>query len=157
MVNTSQEGNSSIYQAGRYLDRVVQTPAGLALQIQTGDLRHAAGADLAGLPDMTTQWVDVAAAADVMADEVIAAEAGGHQIALFRIDGEVFALLDQCSHGYARLSDGYVEDGCVECPLHQGLVDIRTGEPRSAPITDPVRRFPARVVRDRVEVGVDLP
>jgi nitrite reductase/ring-hydroxylating ferredoxin subunit len=106
---------------------------------------------------MTTQWVDVAAAADVVAEEVLAAVAGGHQIALFRVDDEVFALLDQCSHGYARLSDGYVEDGCVECPLHQGLVDIRTGKPRSAPITDPVRSFPARVVGDRVEVAVEAP
>ncbi len=106
---------------------------------------------------MTTQWVDVAAADDVAEDEVMAAVAGGHQIALFRLGDDVFALLDQCSHGYARLSDGYVEDGCVECPLHQGLVDIRTGEPRSAPITEPVRSFPARIVGDRVEIAVKTP
>ena len=102
-------------------------------------------------------WVDAAALADVTGDAVLPVAAGGHQIALFRLDGAVFALLDQCSHGYARLSDGYIEDGCIECPLHQGLVDIRTGAPRSAPITDPVRSFPARVVGDRVEVAVEPP
>ena len=101
-----------------------------------------------------TEWIDVAAAADVAPNAATAIEAGGHQIVLFRLDDAVFALLDQCSHGYARLSDGYVEDGCVECPLHQGLVDIRTGEPRSAPITESVRRFAARIVGDRVEVGI---
>ena len=108
-----------------------------------------------------TRWIDAAALADVTEDAVLPVayifQAGGHPIALFRLDGAVFALLDQCSHGYARLSDGYVEDGCVECPLHQGLVDIRTGEPRSAPITDPVRSFPTRVVGERVEVAVETP
>ena len=101
-----------------------------------------------------TDWVDVAALAEVAAEEVLAVQAGGQQIALFHLDGAVFALADQCSHGYARLSEGYLEDGCVECPLHQGLIDIRTGAPRSAPITDPVRSFPTRVVGDRVEVAV---
>ncbi len=102
-----------------------------------------------------TDWIDVAALGDVTPDRVLAVEAGGQQIALFRLDDAVFALADQCSHGYARLSDGYVEDGCVECPLHQGLVDIRTGEPRSTPITDPVRSFPVRVVAGRVEIQLD--
>ena len=51
-------------------------------------------------------------------------------------------------------SDGYVEDGCVECPLHQGTFDLRTGAPCKAPVTEPVRSFPVRVVAGRVEVGV---
>ena len=100
-------------------------------------------------------WIDAAGLDDVVPDQVLAVQAGGQQIALFRLDDAVFALADQCSHGYARLSDGYVEDGCVECPLHQGLVDIRTGEPRSAPITSPVRSYPTRVVAGRVEVRVE--
>jgi anthranilate 1,2-dioxygenase ferredoxin subunit len=48
-----------------------------------------------------------------------------------------------------------VEDGCVECPLHQGLIDIRTGAPRCAPITEAVRAFPIRIVEARVEVNVE--
>ena len=52
-------------------------------------------------------------------------------IAVFRMGEEIFALHDLCTHGHARLSEGFVENGCVECPLHQGLVDIRTGAPRA--------------------------
>jgi anthranilate 1,2-dioxygenase ferredoxin subunit len=47
-----------------------------------------------------------------------------------------------------------VEDGCVECPLHQGLIDIRTGAPKCAPITEPVRTYPIRIVDGQVEVNV---
>ena len=104
-----------------------------------------------------TGWIDVAADDAVAEDAVLGVTAGDMPVALFRVDGEVFALHDLCSHGFARLSDGYVEDGCVECPLHQGLVDIRTGKPRAAPISLPVRRFPVRVVEGRVEVSLAGP
>ena len=102
----------------------------------------------------TGQWVDVAAQQDVVADEPLGVMAGDLPIALFRIEERIFALHDLCSHGAARLSDGFVEDGCVECPLHQGLIRIATGAPASAPITEPVRTFPVRIEGDRVEVQI---
>ncbi|MBP0491183.1 anthranilate 1,2-dioxygenase ferredoxin subunit AndAb [Roseomonas indoligenes] len=101
------------------------------------------------------EWHDAAAADAVVEDEVVGCVVAGKPVALFRVEGQVHALYDQCSHGYAKLSDGFVEDGCVECPLHQGLVDILTGEPRSAPITEGVRSFPAREVNGRVEVEIE--
>jgi nitrite reductase/ring-hydroxylating ferredoxin subunit len=47
-----------------------------------------------------------------------------------------------------------VEDGCIECPLHQGMFDIATGEPRQAPATRAVCRFAVRLSGDRIEVEV---
>lgn len=100
------------------------------------------------------EWIDVAATDDVVEDEVLGVSAAGKAIALFRLGGDIFALHDLCSHGQARLSDGFVEDGAVECPLHQGLVCIRTGAPKSAPITEPVAAFQTRLTAGRVEVLV---
>ncbi|WP_284946086.1 anthranilate 1,2-dioxygenase ferredoxin subunit AndAb [Acidisoma cladoniae] len=99
-------------------------------------------------------WHDVAAQDALDDEEVIGVSAGGVPIALFRLGDGYHALHNLCTHGQARLSDGYVEDGCVECPLHQGKIDIRDGAPRSAPITVPVRSYPVRVVEGRIEVMV---
>ncbi len=99
-----------------------------------------------------TTWHDAAAYDAVEDDAVIGVSIEGKPIAIFRLDGQYHALKDLCSHGAARLSDGYVEDGCVECPLHQGLIDIRTGAARSAPITVDVKSYPVRVSGDRIEV-----
>ena len=98
------------------------------------------------------KWHDAAPATDVVEDQILCCELNGVALALFRVGDDVFALHDLCTHGQARLSDGFIENGCVECPLHQGLVDIRTGLPRSAPITQPVRSYPARQVSDRIEI-----
>jgi anthranilate 1,2-dioxygenase ferredoxin subunit len=100
------------------------------------------------------QWIEVASIADIEEGEPFAAAAGGIPLALFKVNGSFFALYDLCSHGAARLSDGFVEGDCVECPLHQGLVSIATGTPMSAPITEPVKAYPTRVVGDRIEVEV---
>jgi len=98
-------------------------------------------------------WHDVGAPDDFPDGAVWPVRAGGVDVAVFRLGEELFALRDLCSHGAARLSDGYVEDGCIECPLHQGKIDIRTGEPRCFPVTLPVRSFPIRVTAGRVEVA----
>ena len=101
------------------------------------------------------EWHDVGAEAEFSADEPAQVVVANHLVAVCRVEDEWFALHDLCSHGHARLSEGFIENGCVECPLHQGLIDLRTGEARSAPITEPVRTYPIRVISGRVEVGVD--
>jgi anthranilate 1,2-dioxygenase ferredoxin subunit len=99
-------------------------------------------------------WHDAGDADAVAEGETVGLAANGTPVALFCLEGEIYALHDLCSHGQARLSDGFIEDGCVECPLHQGLVDIRNGEPRSEPITEAVRSFPTRIVEGRVQVEI---
>lgn len=99
-------------------------------------------------------WHDVGGVDEAGEDEVTAVSPGGTPVALFRYQGEFFALYDRCSHGQAKLSDGWIEDGNVECPLHQGLICIRTGEPRSQPVKEPVRTYPVRIVGDRIEIEI---
>ncbi|HEV7135779.1 MAG TPA: non-heme iron oxygenase ferredoxin subunit [Steroidobacteraceae bacterium] len=79
----------------------------------------------------------------------------GRAISLFRLEDGVFALRDRCTHGNGHLSAGYVEQGLIECPLHGGCFDIRTGEPRSGPVSIPVRRY--RVIVEQGTVFIDIP
>jgi nitrite reductase/ring-hydroxylating ferredoxin subunit len=61
--------------------------------------------------------------------------ADGRSLAVFNVDGAIFATNDRCTHGDASLSEGYVEGFEVECPFHQGRFDIRSGAPTAAPCT----------------------
>ncbi len=99
-------------------------------------------------------WHDVGAPDDFPDQTPWPVVVDGIGIAMVRDGDEVFALRDLCTHGAARLSDGYVENGCIECPLHQGLFALRTGAAMCAPLTEPVRTFPVRVVAERVQVEV---
>lgn len=61
-----------------------------------------------------------------------------HRIAIFLVDGTVFAIGDRCSHAEASLAEGEVFDTEVECPKHGSVFDLVTGEPHSLPATKPV-------------------
>ncbi|CAM2165674.1 Naphthalene 1,2-dioxygenase system, ferredoxin component [Burkholderia cepacia] len=90
--------------------------------------------------------------ADLVEDEPLAVTIDNENIALYLLDGEVYATHNVCTHQFALLSDGYVEDGCIECPLHQGRFDIRTGAALCAPVTTPVRTYELRIEDDTVMV-----
>jgi anthranilate 1,2-dioxygenase ferredoxin component len=102
-----------------------------------------------------TQWHAVGSADDFVEGEPAAVVAGQKPVVVFRLGEELFALHDLCTHGHARLSEGFAEDGCVECPLHQGLIDIRTGAPRCAPVTEPIQTYPVRINQGSVEIHVE--
>lgn len=71
----------------------------------------------------------------------------GTRIAIYRIRGEeIFATDDKCSHGSSSLCDeGSLEGHVVECGLHLGSFDVRTGLPVSTPCTKAIRSYPAQV------------
>ena len=75
-------------------------------------------------------------------------------IAVFNVDGELRAIDDTCTHEYAWLSDGWVSDCMVECPLHGSRFDLRTGEPDTFPATEPVRVHRVVVNDGLIEVEI---
>jgi 3-phenylpropionate/trans-cinnamate dioxygenase ferredoxin subunit len=80
---------------------------------------------------------------------------GEHQIALFRIEDEVYALGDRCSHAEASLSEGEVWDTTVECPRHGSEFDLKTGEPGALPATVPVPVYQVSVVGGTVYLELE--
>jgi naphthalene 1,2-dioxygenase system ferredoxin subunit len=103
---------------------------------------------------MSDQWIDVTATEDIPEDDVIGVDIAGKSIALYRVDGEVFATDNLCTHGNARLCDGFLEGHEIECPLHQGKFDIRNGKAMCAPLTEDVKTYPIKIEGDRVFVAI---
>ena len=54
-------------------------------------------------------------------------------IAVGVIDGEPFAVSNVCRHQFAKMGQGQVREGCLECPWHRARYDVRTGEMVSGP------------------------
>ena len=73
-------------------------------------------------------------------------------LAVFDTPTGIYVSLALCNHGGADLCDGYFDGHVIECPLHQGAVDVRDGRPVDTPATRPMRTFPARVKDGMVQV-----
>ncbi|KSW27704.1 MULTISPECIES: non-heme iron oxygenase ferredoxin subunit [Pseudomonas] len=79
---------------------------------------------------------------------------GDQAIAVFNLGGCFHALADRCPHGDASLAEGWIENGEVECPLHQARFDIATGKVLCAPAKSCARRYPVKVENDVVLIGL---
>ena len=96
--------------------------------------------------------VRLCAADDVWDGAILAAVLpGGHKLALYRVDGEIFATDDTCTHGAASLSeDGCISGHFVECSWHNGSFDIRSGAACNSPCTEPLKSWPVQIVDGQV-------
>ena len=68
-------------------------------------------------------------------------EFNGESICVVRIDDEIFAVGDTCSHAEVSLSEGTVEGDRIECWLHGAEFDLRTGEALTPPAVQAVQTF----------------
>jgi len=97
-----------------------------------------------------SNWTDVAAVADLFEGAGIPVTPEGYDIALFSVAGEVFAIDNLCSHGNAKLCDGFVEGHNVECPFHQAQFSLRDGSVCCGPATEPVKSWPVKIMGGRI-------
>jgi anthranilate 1,2-dioxygenase ferredoxin subunit len=101
-----------------------------------------------------SEWHAVASVSDLKARKKKAVEVAGVPIALFYINGRVYALNDICIHEERQLSKGAVLFGKVICPGHQWKFDPESGEPDGQEGCQPT--YPVKVDDDgMVHVSLD--
>lgn len=102
------------------------------------------------------KWVRVASTVDVAEGQAIGVRVGDREIALYHLPGGEFRATDNvCNHEYAELSDGWLESGEIECALHAGRFDVRTGKALCAPVDQDLSVFEVKV--DGNDLLVRLP
>ncbi len=93
-----------------------------------------------------SEYVKVAKVSDIPAGGSLLVEVDMVRIALFNLDGALYAIEDVCTHDGGPLVEGRVVNGCqVECPRHGARFDIRTGAALSFPAFEPTKTYGVRV------------
>lgn len=97
----------------------------------------------------------VATLDDLASGTAMLVEIDGHRICLARTEeGEVHAVDDTCTHEDESLSEGWLDGSCIECPAHNSIFDLRTGEAVSLPADEPVRTHTVRIDDGAIYVDV---
>lgn len=95
-------------------------------------------ADADSLPPKAMQRVNVA----------------GRRLLIANVDGEVYAVDDQCSHEDSSLYLGCLEGHYIRCSLHGSRFDLRNGQPMEEPADEPIASYPVRLRDGRIEVEI---
>lgn len=103
---------------------------------------------------MADNVVRVCAKAEVEPETAKAFEVGDLRLAVYNLGGEYYVTDDECTHASASLADGILEDGVIECSLHFGAFDVKTGAVKAPPCSIALRTY--KVVLQGDDVFVDL-
>jgi 3-phenylpropionate/trans-cinnamate dioxygenase ferredoxin component len=89
-------------------------------------------------------WVRVGTRGELLPGEFRVVWDGDTAIAVYNIDGELYAIEDICSHDGGELAGGGVFGYEVECPRHGARFDVRSGAVTCPPAYEPIAKFPVR-------------
>lgn len=102
---------------------------------------------------MDEQFIPVAQAADLRPGTCLAVELPEFGVALFNIEGEIYALDNTCPHAGGPLGEGCLDGDIIACPWHGWKFNIRSGECLKNPSPSwRVPRFETRVVDGVIHV-----
>lgn len=101
-----------------------------------------------------SEWTKAATRSQLNPGELVAVHISGRKIAVYNLGGEFYATDNVCTHAFALMSDGFLEGDTIECPLHGGRFNVKTGKGLGPPITCDLKTYPVRVTGDDVEVDL---
>jgi 3-phenylpropionate/trans-cinnamate dioxygenase ferredoxin subunit len=90
-------------------------------------------------------WIRVCAQSELLPGEFKLVYDGDVPIAVFNIDGDLYAVEDVCTHDGGDLAGGELHGYEIECPRHGARFDLRNGAVRCPPAYEPIATFPVKV------------
>src|SRR5215208_2528587 len=90
-------------------------------------------------------FVKVANKKDIQPSQMKEIEVNGQNICVVNVEGKYYAIGSICTHEGGPLADGSLEGYEVECPWHNSKFDVRTGEVRSPPASEPEPAYEVKV------------
>ena len=101
------------------------------------------------------EWIDVCSEADLKPGErrIVATDVA--EIAIFNLDGELYAIEDICTHDGGELASGQRDGDQIICPRHGARFCIRNGKVLTPPAYEDVETFPVRVDQERIQIDID--
>ena len=97
-------------------------------------------------------WRDLLPIAELEQNDVTPAKYGTLDLAVYDTTDGIFVSLAKCSHQGANLCHGYFNGKYIECPLHQGIFDARTGEPKASPATRKLIMLESRIHKGMIQI-----
>jgi len=101
-----------------------------------------------------TRWIDVLAETALADGEHEVVDVDGVDVAIFKIEGQYYAIEDVCSHDGGELASGELDGDEIVCPRHGARFCVKTGEVKCAPAYENLVSFPLRVVDGKVQLAV---
>jgi uncharacterized membrane protein/nitrite reductase/ring-hydroxylating ferredoxin subunit len=86
--------------------------------------------------------------------ETLRVEIDGQVIVIAKIDNNVYAFQEFCTHRFGPLSEGCIEGFNVQCPWHNSCFDVRTGQVTNGPAKVNLKTFEVETRDGKICIGM---
>ncbi|GHO44466.1 Rieske (2Fe-2S) protein [Ktedonospora formicarum] len=100
------------------------------------------------------EYYKAAEVSDVREGELHPVEVDGEPVCLAKIDNQIFAFTDNCTHISGPLNEGDFEGCMVTCPWHGAQFDVRTGKVLRGPARQDLHTYPVKIEGESIFIGL---
>ena len=100
-------------------------------------------------------WVYVCEAEDIDIEDILRFDHNQQTFCIYRLEDGFYATDGICTHESVHLEEGLVMDGEIECPMHQGIFNIKTGKAISPPACEDLKTYQVKVENDKIYIKID--
>ena len=98
------------------------------------------------------EWVLAGKINKLEVDEVIRFDHENRTFCIYQLKDGFYATDGVCTHEAVHLEDGLVMDGEIECPMHQGIFDIKSGKAISPPACHDLKTYNVKVEEEKIYI-----
>ena len=103
---------------------------------------------------MSDEWKLVCKVQDIEMEDLIRFDYEDKTFCVYRLEDGFYATDGICTHEDVHLEEGLVMDSEKECPMHQGIFDIKSGKAVSPPACDDLKTYPVKVENEEVYINI---
>ena len=99
-------------------------------------------------------WVLVGTTDNIEVEDIIRFDHNDRTFCVYKLEDGFYATDGICTHEAVHLEDGLVMDNEIECPMHQGIFDIKSGKAVSPPACDDLKTYPIKVEENNIYIQI---
>ncbi len=102
-----------------------------------------------------SNWYFVQNTDGIEDEDVIRFDHEDKTFCIYKLGDGFYATDGICTHEAVHLEDGLVMDDEIECPMHQGAFNIKSGKAISPPACDDLKTYPVKVEENKIYIQID--
>ena len=100
----------------------------------------------------TENWLFVKDTDNIEVEDIIRFDHNNKTFCIYRLEDGYYATDGICSHEAVHLEEGLVMDNEIECPMHQGIFDIKSGKALSPPACEDLKTYPVKIIEGKIYI-----
>ena len=104
--------------------------------------------------ELNSNWVEVCPETEIEMEDLKRFDHGNKTFCIYKLDDGFYATDGICTHEDVHLEDGLVTDDEIECPMHQGIFNIKTGAVIQDPPCEDLRTYAVKLEEEKIYINI---